>query len=339
MKQAILYGARDLRLEERPLDSARIEPDQIYVETEVTALSTGTDLGNYLGDSTYVPEAPDYPRFVGYSNVGVVRKVGEAVTTLGPGQRIFSRYPHQSAFIAREDEVLVPLPAGLSGEEASLTYLTHLGLAALRQARYETGENVAVVGLGIIGLCTVGLARAMGARVFAVSNSPLRSQAALEAGAHGAAEHSDPELGERIEETFGSVGCDLVILTANPWPAYRLSVEIARQGGRVSVLGFPGRLQPPPDFNPLDPTWFYGKQLSLLGAGLAPWTDCPPEELRFNFRRNLQYIVDLMAAGELRFGPLITHRLPPERMKEAYELAREHSKELIAAVFDWAGEA
>ena len=38
----------------------------------------------------------------------------------------------------------------------------------------------------------------------------------------------------------------------------------------------------------------------------------------------------------MRFDSLITHRFLPERMKEAYELAREHSKDLIAAVFDWA---
>ena len=58
MKQAILYGAGDLRFEDRPLDTANLEAGQIYVETEVTALSTGTDLGNYLGRSTDVPGQP-----------------------------------------------------------------------------------------------------------------------------------------------------------------------------------------------------------------------------------------------------------------------------------------
>ena len=76
MKQAILYGAGDLRIEERPLDVDSLKDQQVYVETEVTALSTGTDLGNYLGKSTEVPGAPDYPRPVGYSNVGVIRRVG-----------------------------------------------------------------------------------------------------------------------------------------------------------------------------------------------------------------------------------------------------------------------
>jgi hypothetical protein len=42
-----------------------------------------------------------------------------------------------------------------------------------------------------------------------------------------------------------------------------------------------------------------------------------------------------MAAESLRLEPIITHRLPANRMQEAYELARQHSKSLIAAIFDW----
>src|SRR5580693_3821663 len=135
MKRAVLYGAGDLRIEEVPLDADALRPDQIYVETEVSALSTGTDLGNYLGDSTYVPGAPDYPRWIGYSNVGIVRQVGASVTAYKPGQRIFSGQPHQSAYIANianQAELLIPVPDSVPSDEASLAYLTQLGLAALR---------------------------------------------------------------------------------------------------------------------------------------------------------------------------------------------------------------
>jgi threonine dehydrogenase-like Zn-dependent dehydrogenase len=52
-------------------------------------------------------------------------------------------------------------------------------------------------------------------------------------------------------------------------------------------------------------------------------------------RRNLEYILDLMASQALRLDSLITHRLPAARMQEAYELASQHSKELIGAVFQW----
>ncbi len=326
MKQAILYGAGDLRIEDRALDPDHLQPDQLYVETEVTALSTGTDLGNYLGNSTDIPGAPDYPRAVGYSNVGVVRAAGADAGGVQVGQRVFSLKPHQSAYIAHRSELLVPVPHGVSSEQASLAYLAQLGMAAIRQARYESGESVAVVGLGVIGLGTVAIARAMGATVTAVANSPLRAKSASQVGAHSVHIAGNGELPS---------GIDVVVLTANPWSAFRLSVDMARIGGRISILGFPGRGEPLPEFNPLDPKWFYGKQLTLIGAGLSPRLECQPTELRFNLRRNLEYLFGLMANGAVCLEPIITHRMPAEHMRDAYELAKQHSKSLIAAVFDW----
>ena len=331
MNQAILYGARDLRIEDSALDCENLQPDQIYAETLVSALSTGTDLGNYLGDSTYVPGAPDYPRRIGYSNVAVVGRVGTVVSEPKVGQRVFSTQPHLSSYVARQSDILVPVPEAVSSEQASLAYLTHLGLAALRQANYLPGENVAIVGLGIIGLCTAGLARAMGAKVAGIANSAGRADAAVRVGAHGAFLADDPVLQAKLQGCFGETGTDIVVLTANAWEAFRLSVNIVRRNGRVSILGFPGRAQALPDFNPLDPSWFYAKQLTLVGAGFAPRTDCPPAELRFNVRRNLEYILELMASQALRLDSLITHRLPAARMQEAYELASQHSKELVGA--------
>jgi threonine dehydrogenase-like Zn-dependent dehydrogenase len=335
MKRAMLYGAGDLRIEDAPLDADALQPGQVYVETEVSALSTGTDLGNYLGDAAFVPGAPPYPRWVGYSNVGAIRRVGEGVEALRSGMRVFSQRPHQSAYIADQNELLVPVPDAVSSEEASLAYLTHLGLASLRQARYEAGENVAVVGLGVIGLCTVWLTRAMGAKVVGIANSPIRCESARQLGARAALQADDKDMHRKLADVFGQAGVDIVVLTANPWSAYRLAMEIARYGGRVSILGFPGRAQEPPEFNPLDVHWIYAKQLTLIGAGFAPRVDCRPAEIRFNTRRNLEYILDLMACHRPRLDPVISHRLPASRMKEAYELAKEHSKSLVAAVFDW----
>lgn len=316
--QAIMYGAGDLRLEERPFDQTPLAPSEVYVETEVTALSTGTDLGNYLGRSTDVPGAPDYPRAVGYSNVGVVREVGEAVQSLRPGMRVFSMKPHLSAYRAQDSELLVPLPDALDSAPASLAYLTQLGVAALRQVQYEAGERVAIVGLGVIGLCTCAMARIMGAsEVIAVANSGQRAKAALQAGAHCAVVTGDGAASQDV---------DIVILTANPWAAFRQAVEMVRYAGRIAVLGFPGRGEPPPDFNPLDARWFYGKQLTLVGAGVSP--------ARFDRRRNLEYILTAMSRSD-GFEGIISHRLPAARMREAYELARLHDKSLQAAIFDW----
>jgi threonine dehydrogenase-like Zn-dependent dehydrogenase len=333
-QKAVLYGKGDLRLETELFDRA-LAPDEILIRTEVTALSTGTDLGNYLGDSTYVPGAPQYPRWVGYSNVGTVVQIGSAVDQVRAGQRVFSPKPHRSGFVATSRDLMVPVPEGLASEEASLVYLTNLGLAALHQARYEAGEKVVVVGLGVIGLCAVALAHAMGAKVVGVANSPIRAQAALDMGARACLLSGAPDLLASLKSCFYGAAADIVISTSNSWESYFESLELVRHSGRVSILGFPGRARPMPERNPLDPRPFYEKQLTLIGAGYSPAAECEPQDLRFNRRRNLEYILDLMDSRRINIAPLITHRFPYPRMREAYELARTRSKELIAAVFDW----
>src|SRR5438309_4174657 len=113
IRRAVLHGKCDLRIETAAIPDL---PDarQVLVETRISALSTGTDLGNYLGDSTYVPGAPDYPRWVGYSNAGVVLATGPNVARFAAGDRVFSTKPHQSAYIADEDELLIRIPDTVS---------------------------------------------------------------------------------------------------------------------------------------------------------------------------------------------------------------------------------
>jgi threonine dehydrogenase-like Zn-dependent dehydrogenase len=332
--KAVLHGARDLRLETDHI-SDNLQPTEFLVETVVSAFSTGTDLGNYLGDSTYVPGAPGYPRSVGYSNAGRISAIGSAVEGMNVGDCVFSNRPHQSAYIAEEGDLVVRVPANVSAEEASLAYLAQLGLAAMRQASYLPGENVLVIGLGVIGLCTIALAKAMGANVLGIANSNVRREAAKKLGALDCLLTDGADLASSVEVAFGRTGADLVILTSNSWASYFQALELARRGGRVSILGFPGRAQAPPVRNPLDPGLLYAKQLTLLGAGVSPQVECAPFDLRFNLRRNLEYILNLMASRRLPLSSLISHRIPWNEMHGAYELAAGHSKDLLAAIFEW----
>lgn len=138
-----------------------------------------------------------------------------------------------------------------------------------------------------------------------------------------------------MEVCFRGAEADIVISTSNSWASYFESLSLARFGGRIAILGFPGRGQAIPDRNPLDPRPLYEKQLTLIGAGYSAVAECGPQDLRFNRRRNLEYILDIIAERRVNVAPLIKHRFPFQRMNEAYEPASAHSKELIAAVFDW----
>jgi threonine dehydrogenase-like Zn-dependent dehydrogenase len=233
--------------------------------------------------------------------------------------------------VADETDLLVRVDPRIDSAQAALAYLTHLGATALRKVSYQPGESVLVIGLGVIGLCTVALASSMGASVEAVANSKQRLELARTIKAQRAwdAATLDPTT------VFHGCGADVIVLTANTWEAYRTAVEAAAPSGRIALLGFPGRAQPEPSFNPLDAHWIYGKQLTIAGAGFAPRVECAPEEIRFNLRRSLEDILARLADKRLDFAPMISHRIPAASMRDAYELAIAHDKSLTAAVFLW----
>lgn len=331
-----LLGPRDLRLQDIDLDTAHLGPDELWVQTDVTALSTGTDRGNYEG-AERVPGAPDYPRWVGYSNAGTVMAVGSAASRFKPGDRVFATKPHQSDYVCKESDVLARIPDAVSSEAASLTYLYHLGFHALRTGEFTPGENVAVVGTGILGLTTIALARSFGGRVVALSNSEYRMAVAERIGAHHAWRSDDPALAEKLQAFTDGVGIDLVVLAANPWPAYRAAVDAVRPGGRISILSLPGRGEEALNFNPLALPWLYGKALTIKAVSGLPSYAYPmlAGAQRFSIARGCQYLLTLMDEGRLHPSDLITHRLPYDRALEIYEMAYQREKSMIGAVMLW----
>jgi threonine dehydrogenase-like Zn-dependent dehydrogenase len=313
----------------------------LWVETQITALKIGTDRGNYEG-AERVPGAPDYPRWVGDSNLGIVRGVGSAVTRFAVGDRVVTRQPHQSEYIISQEAGVVKVPEGVDPEDAVYAHLYALSAHCYRKALFQPGENVAVVGLGVLGLGAVALGPLMGARVVGLGNSPIRLEMARRMGAHATFLSDDPALEAKLDNFGEGAGIDLVILTANPWPAYRTAVEIVRPGGRVSIVSLPGRGEPPLDFNPLSMDWFYRKGISLISvpgpAGyLFPQGSGQPDTVKNQFAsdRASAHILSLMAEGRLEPKRLITHRFHYSEMVKAYEMAYQRDKSMLGVIFQW----
>lgn len=345
MKIAMLRGPRDLRIEEHPLDTSNLQPHEIWVQTRISAFKIGTDRGNYEG-AEQVPGAPDYPRWVGDSNLGIVRGVGSAVRRVQVGDRIVTRAPHQSEYITSEQASLVKVPANVDDEDAVFAHLYALSAHCYHKAHFRPGETVAVVGLGVLGLGAVALGPLFGARVIGVGNSPLRLEMAQQMGAHATVLYNDPDLSAKLDDFSHGMGIDLVILTANPWPAYRAAVEIVRPNGRVSIVSLLGRGEEALTFNPLDMAWFYNKGISLIAvsgrAGYlypAAGDDAMQTADRYAWDRIADHVVALMAApiGQPKLEPkrLITHRFHYREMVQAYEMAYQREKAMLGVIFHW----
>lgn len=319
---ARLLAPRELAFEDTRLDPDHLEDGSVYAETDVSAVSLGTERAAYVGDPPLRP-GPVYPRLVGYCNVATVRA---SATPLVPvGARVLTHQSHRSAFICPGADVLATVPLELASTEASVAYLAHLGLAALRRASFAPGERVAVIGLGAIGLATVALSRALGSAPLAVGNSLERCALARSMGA------AEARAGDDVDDA----SYDVVVLTANTWSAWQLATRIAARFGRITVLGFPGRSEGAPAFNPFEPRWFYDKQLAILGAGMPVATGPAPEAEQPALVRGMQTIVRMMCRNDLALSGLVTDEVPWTDLRGIYERAAAGDKSLVTAVLRW----
>ena len=341
MRIAILHGPRDLRIEEQALDVSRLAADEIHVKTRISALKIGTDRGNYEG-ADRVPGAPGYPRWVGDSNLGIVQAVGSGVTRLKVGDRVVTRAPHQSEYIMSQSDSVVVIPDGVADEDAVYAHLYALSAHCYHKAHFRPGETVAVVGVGVLGLGAIALGPLFGGRVVGIANSPVRMEMSARMGAHANFLYDDPDLEAKLDEFSGGNGIDLVILTANPWPAFRTAMEIVRDNGRVSVVSLLGRGEPPLDFNPLAMELFYNKGTTLVAvSGRAGYLypDASPNAFqtadRYAWDNIADHVVSLMADGLLEPSRLITHRFHYSEMVEAYEMAYHREKQMLGVIFNW----
>lgn len=338
-RTARIAAPRQLEIGSDTLVLASLGGREVACATLYSAVSPGTELALYEG---LAPLRPDrtHSRTVGYCNLARVIAVGDWVSSLQPGDLVLTSQPHCSHFVCGAEDILLRLPQRQYTSDqlvaASTTYLFHQGYTALLRGDLRPGQYVGVVGLGVLGLATVAVARRFGARVFALSDLPSRRALAQEL---GAAATFDKQHGEEcsraIRAATARTGLDIIVLTSSDWEDLRFTLSLAPAGGKVCVLGFPGRRDPLPPFNPLDPMLFYRKQLSLIACGYTPDVQIDARDLRFTVPRNAAFLLDLVLAGELPAARLVSAVEPWTRLHAVYERLATRDEQFLTAVLRW----
>lgn len=323
---AWLEGPRQLTFRDEPL--ACPSPGELLCETIVTAISPGTELAAFVGLPPLRP-GRTYPRLQGYCNVARVIACGDAVEGFAPGDRVLTFSSHRSHFVIETDDALVKLEEGDDAGAMACTYLFHLGYSALIAGGVRGGSNVAVVGLGVLGLASVAMATVAGARVTAISDHPEPRKLAASYGAARCLTRDEARAGPNARTA------DVVIGTTGAWSDWDLGLVLAADRGVIATLGFPGRGQEPGAYNPLESRYFYDKQLTIKAVGMLPERNDSRHFLRFNERANLAYIADLLRAGRLASGPLISGRYPANELAKAYQDLIDRTRSPVTYLLDW----
>jgi len=197
------------------------------------------------------------------------------------------------------------IPAHVSDEAASFVEPLACCLRAVRRARVSPGDTALVIGLGSIGCLFVQLLRREGARVVGVDLLPERAALAKRLGAEAAGilEAAAPV----VRELSGGRGADQVVVTGGgtavlPWIAANV-----RDGGHIHYFAGGGG-----DALPLALETLYKRELTLTSTYSSS-----PADLATAFA--------LVSAGEVITEPLISHRLPLDRLDEAVALMRRQA--------------
>ena len=183
-------------------------------------------------ESKETPAVAPVPRGIGNMIVGEVITIGSAVTRFTVGERVFG-YGQVCELLNIPEDKLFPLGA-LTESDAVCCDPAHVAFVAVRDGNIRVGDDVAVFGLGAIGLLAVQIAKAGGARrVFAVDPLALRREHAL---AHGATEVFDPltcDTALQIKLATKKLGVDVSIETSGNGKALNDAIRCVRQCGTV----------------------------------------------------------------------------------------------------------
>ncbi|MCB0060732.1 MAG: zinc-binding alcohol dehydrogenase, partial [Caldilineaceae bacterium] len=185
----------------------------------------------------------DTPMALGYSSAGVVIDVGAGVSEFAMGDRVacagFGYAVHAEA-VTVPVNLVTKLPESVSFEDAAFTTLGAIALQGIRQATPQLGDNVAVIGLGLLGQLTVQLLQANGCRVFGIDLDPARVALAHALGATATAGRQEAAVAG--SHFTNGHGFDIVLITADTRSndPLLLAGELARDKGVVVAVGAVG---------------------------------------------------------------------------------------------------
>lgn len=313
------------RVEECPMPAAG--PGELLIRARATLISPGTERAFLLG----LPNTPArYPTGSGYSHIGEVVAVGPGVEGWQEGDAVASPARH-SLYVTAPVEACNHLPDGLSPERAAFFRLASIAMQAVRKARIELGEPVAVIGCGLIGLLAMQLARLNGALPAVSIDKDARRLAFAVALNADAALPADDDLTAALLR-LGDGARPAVVLEATGHPeAVPVAFDLARFGGRVVLLGSSrGETEAVNFYRDV-----HKKGLTVLGAheSARPRHDSAPG--RWTHWADQQTALKLLAAGRLVVDPLITHRLPWRRAADAYASLIRWEPGMLGTILDW----
>src|SRR5579864_4603646 len=339
MQVARLYDFGDIRVEQDPRPTPA--PDEILVRARACGICSGDIMPWYIRRKA--------PLVLGHEPVGVVEEVGASVREFRRGERVFVHHHapcFECASCRRGEYVqcatwratkIVPggmaeyfvvgahnqrdtlrLPDALSDADGVLVEPAACVVKSLRRSGLKRGESILIIGLGIMGMMHVKLARHLGAgTIIGADLFHSRAHRAIELGADRGIVVEGDNLVEQVREITNGAMADVVIV--GPGTSKAIAAGIAAAGKGATVVQFTAT--PPDEELVVKPHDLYFNETRLV-----PSYSCGPDDTRI--------ALDLVERGVISARELVTHHFPLAKISDAYATAQKPEALKVVVTFE-----
>ena len=278
---------------------------------------------------------------LGYSCSGVVVESNDEI--FKPQERVACAGASHAEVIFSPKNLTCKIPENVSLEEAAFSTLGAIALHGIHRANVVAGENIGVIGTGLIGLITIQLVKASGAQVIAFDLINKRLNLARRLGANYICNPNYHNSVNIVNKFTNGKLLDTIIICATSKSEKPLddAISLIRDKGKIVMLGAfpisvdrnkiyykeadllisrsygPGRYDPYYEFEGFD----YPKKL-------VPWTE----------QRNMELFLKLLSEKKIDISPLISDIIPAEKAENAYKKLEEDPTNNIAILLKFTGE-
>ncbi|MCL5986686.1 MAG: Gfo/Idh/MocA family oxidoreductase [Actinobacteria bacterium] len=366
MKQLLIKNKKVI-VEELPDPS--ISEKELLVRNEYSAVSTGTELAILQSQSksliakalqnpqliknalkmgvekgakrtaSEIKKVLDEPQQLGYSCAGTVVKCGSKIRNFKPGDRVAcagASFANHAEMVAVPENLAVRVPDGISLEDASFTAIGAIALQGVRRLNPQIGENIAVLGLGLLGLISVQILKACGCHVLGIDIKDSRLKIAKKLGADLTLNPAKQDIDSRT--LTWDRGADAVIVTASSGngDVLNFASKICRKKGKIVLVGGI-------DIS-AERDEIYKKELDILmSTSLGPGrydlayeekgVDYPYSYIRWTENRNMKSFLNLLSQNKIMLSPLIGLKVKIDDAATIYQKIKE--QDAITAVIHY----
>jgi predicted dehydrogenase/threonine dehydrogenase-like Zn-dependent dehydrogenase len=340
---AVSVGTEVMKLKNADLNylqMAKKKPEQVK-----EVINTLTQLGPV---ATYrkVMNKLDSMSPLGYSLVGEVIEIGRGADEFSIGDIVAcggAGYANHSEINFIPKNLCAKVPAGVELKDASLTTIASIAMQGFRQTQSQIGENVAVIGLGLLGQILIQIINANGCRAFGFDISKGKCDLSIENGAYFAEVVTKTNFEEEIYSLTGGFGCDAVIVTTGTSSNDPILVagKIARDKAKIIDIGI----------TKMDLPWdlYYHKELDFrFSRSYGPGRydpgyeengiDYPIGYVRWTEQRNMMSVLQLLKDKKINFSRLITHEFDFYDSEKIFPEIKEGKEEYLGVILKYGAD-